>query len=138
MQEPKGIGQVLRAAHGLPTEPRSYRSDGSGGAVTVTPNSAATYAANSSLVGRHPSQNPTDSAAMTPWRWRGLRVRSTTSYRSAMLGDRLTLCRNVAVLPGSPAGAWLERRGRANVAASPKGHAGRLRSCCHYRRSFPW
>src|SRR5664279_4937649 len=33
----------------------SYRGDVSGGAVTVTPNSAATYAANSSLVGRHPS-----------------------------------------------------------------------------------
>ena len=32
----------------------SYR-DVSGGAVTLTPNSAATYAANSCLVGRHPS-----------------------------------------------------------------------------------
>jgi hypothetical protein len=41
--------------HRRPAEPRSYRGDVSGGAVTVTPNLAATYAANSSVVGRHPS-----------------------------------------------------------------------------------
>ena len=41
--------------HRRPAEPCSYRGAVSGGAVTVTPNSAATYAANSSLVGRQPS-----------------------------------------------------------------------------------
>ena len=52
------IASVLsarRTVHRLPAEPCSYRGDVSGGTVTVTPNSAATYAANSSLVGRHPS-----------------------------------------------------------------------------------
>src|SRR5664279_1979025 len=48
------VAAARRPVHRLPTEPCSYRG-GCGGAVTVTPNSAATYAANSSLVGRQPS-----------------------------------------------------------------------------------
>ena len=57
MPDPETRWQVLGAStvHRKPAERCSYRGDVSGGAVTVTPNSAATYAANSSLVGRHPS-----------------------------------------------------------------------------------
>jgi hypothetical protein len=57
MPDPETRWQVPGAStvHRNPAEPRSYRGDVSGGAVTVTPNSAATYAANSALVGRQPS-----------------------------------------------------------------------------------